>query len=1233
MLRQSASSQHYNCKSEAFHFLLLAFRLKFNRFPFFLLLGGVCLFSLLPLPASYFLLPATAQTAPDRKAEADRLFQEATRQYRTSQLQAAIATFQKELVIRREIGDRRGEGRTLNNIGVMYQSLGQYPQALEFHQQALAIRKQLGDRAGEGGTLSDIGVVYHRLGQYPKALEFHQQALIIRKEVGDRPREGTTLNNIGKVYERLGQYPKALESYQQALAIRKAVGDRFGEGVTLDNIGLVYELLGHYPKALEFFQQALIIRKQVSDRAGEGTTLNGIGGVYNSLGQYPKALESYQQALIILKQVGDRAEESTTLNNIGAVYSSLGQYPKALEFLQQALAIRREVGDRAGEGTTLNNIGNVYSSLGQYPKALEFFQQSLAIRREVGDRAGEGTTLNNIGAVYNYLGQYPKALEFYQQALAIVKAVGDRAGEGTTLNNIGLVYNYLGQYPKALEFYQQALAIFKAVGDRAGEGTTLNNIGGVYDRLGQYPKALEFFQQALAIRKEVGDRAGEGTTLNNIGGVYDRLGQYPKALEFFQQALAIFKAVGDRAGEGTTLNNIGGVYDRLGQYPKALEFFQQALAIFKAVGDRAGEGRTLNNIGAVYNRLGQYPKALEFFQQALAIFKAVGDRAGEGTTLNNIGGVYDRLGQYPKALEFYQQALAIRKEVGDRSGEGSTLNNIGALLNRQKQLELAVVFLKRSVNIYESIREDLRKLPKEQQQSYTETVASTYRRLADILLKQDRVLEAQQILDLLKVQELEGYLRNVRGTGQSLIVLRPEEEILRQYSALQTTAIEVGKELTELRKLDAKNALNPTQKQRLSQLDELERKINRQFNEFIESKLVQDLVAQLSRTASQQNLNLEDLNALRDDLRKLDAVLVYPLILDDRLELVITTPNSPPLRRTVTNLKREELNRVIAEYRSALEKPGSNAQELAQKLYTWLIKPLEADLQQSGAKTIIYAPDGQLRYIPLAALHDGKQWLIQRYRINNITARSVTDFHTVPTKQPRILAGAFGQQGTTVRVGNQEFRFGGLPGARKEVQTLVAAIPGTIGLLEREFSRASTLQRLNNFNIVHLATHGKFVGGRAENSFVLFGNTQADVVTLDEIKDLTMNNVDLVVLSACETGIGGKLGNGAEILGLGYQFQRAGARATIASLWQVDDGGTQVLMNVFYAGLKKGMTKAEALQEAQKALITSNFSTVGGSRSDIEVVDSRTGQTRSVSSSTLQHPYYWAPFILIGNGL
>jgi CHAT domain-containing protein len=168
---------------------------------------------------------------------------------------------------------------------------------------------------------------------------------------------------------------------------------------------------------------------------------------------------------------------------------------------------------------------------------------------------------------------------------------------------------------------------------------------------------------------------------------------------------------------------------------------------------------------------------------------------------------------------------------------------------------------------------------------------------------------------------------------------------------------------------------------------------------------------------------------------------------------------------------------------------------------------------------------------------------------------------------------------------------------------------------------------------VHLATHAAFVTGQPNESFILFGN--GDRVTLDDVKAWTFRNVDLFVLSACETGVGGQLGDGREILGFGYLMEQAGARAAIASLWQVSDGGTQVLMNAFYAALNNGMTKAEALRQAQIALITKDFSAVGDSRGEdawIEMVSTRTGLSPQVSNN-LSHPYYWAPFILIGNGL
>ena len=781
-----------------------------------------------------------------------------------------------------------------------------------------------------------------------------------------------------------------------------------------------------------------------------------------------------------------------------------------------------------------------------------------------------------------------------------------------------------GRFREALENFQQALVIYQEVGNREGEGETFNGIGEVYRNLGHYSQALEYLQQALVIRKEIGDRYGEGLTLNNLGSVYHSLGKYPQALEYYEQALAIRN--GNLSGLGTTLNNIGALYYSLGKYPQAIEYYQQAFLINRGANNRYGESLALSNLGVAYHQLNNYPQAIEYYQQALAIRTELGDHAGLGQTLNNLGAVYQESGKYPQAIEYYQQALVIRKEVGDRSGEAKTLNNLGYIFDAQKQPELAIIFLKQSVNTFETIRQDNRQLSTELEQSYTDTVAHVYRKLADLLLKNDRILEAQRVLDLLKVQELDDYLRGVRGTedsAQGIYILRPEAEIIAKFNQRQQTAIEIGQELTQLRKIPEVQRTAP-QQQRLTELIELETAINRQFNDFIDSDEIVALLDQLSRNTRRANPDLAQFNALRDNLANIgNAALFYPLILEDRLELVITTPNSPPLRRTVQGVGREELNQAILEFRRALQtyqhpRYRNNAKIQAQKLYQWLIAPIESDLTQANIQTIIYAPDGQLRYIPLAALHDGEKWLVQNYRINNITAASLTDFDTESAEQPQILAGAFSDKNTSysIQMGNSRSTFSGLPFAGQEVANLVVALPNTISFINQEFSLQAIKPRLNQHNIIHFATHAAFVPTVPEDSFILFGN--GDRPTLAEIKNWSLQNVDLVVLSACETGVGGELGDGVEILGLGYQFQRAGARATLASLWKVSDGGTQALMDNFYAAMKQGNSKAEALQKAQIALIEGKLI-----NSDLS----------PQIQKQLSHPYFWSAFFLIGNGL
>lgn len=639
------------------------------------------------------------------------------------------------------------------------------------------------------------------------------------------------------------------------------------------------------------------------------------------------------------------------------------------------------------------------------------------------------------------------------------------------------------------------------------------------------------------------------------------------------------------------------------------------------------EVKRLNAEAIKLLRTNRSPQALQTLQKALLLTTDTGERFLEAVTLNNIGRVYQKQRQYSQALKYYQQALFINKELGDRVQLGKTYSNIGYLFDIQNRPDLAVFFYKHClIN-----REIARLVPaalEVKPDAYSITVAQTYRTLAERLLRsQGQISQAQRVMDLLKVEELQEYLQNVPGNQRTAkgIEISPSEKPTKQkLDQTLNNAVVLGKELTKLRQISPERR-SAQQKQRIAQLVTNQQQLLDQFNNFINSPAVRSQVEQINRTARRQNLDLESLNEIRDNLARLPqkAVLVYPLVLQDSLELVLVTPDSPPIHRTVP-VKRENLHQTISAFRQALQTPSQNAKKPGSQLYNWLIKPIENDLKQAGTKTIIYAPDEQLRYVPLAGLYDGRQWLVQRYNINHITAASLTNFNTQPESKLRVLAAAFTKGNYEVRVGNRSFAFSGLPFAAQEVQSLANTVPGTKTILDAAFSPAATVPQLDDYTVVHFATHAAFVTGRPENSFILFGN--GDRINLRDVANWSLPRVELVVLSACETGLGGKLGNGEEILGFGYQMQKTGARAAIASLWAVDDGGTQTLMSAFYTLLNSSkLTKSEALRQAQIALITGKLPTSKQQNGSNNISPAVGG--------SLNHPYYWASFILIGNGL
>jgi CHAT domain-containing protein/Tfp pilus assembly protein PilF len=983
------------------------------------------------------------------------------------------------------------------------------------------------------------------------------------------------------------------------------------------------------------------------DKIRDAIILNSQGKdlVYKDLvglSDLEEGLKLFQQALAIFKQNGASAGEGDSLVNIGYVYLRKGENLKALNFFQQALNISSKTRNVGLQWIAQSYIGEVYVNLVDYQKAIDSYNLSLSLIRELKTANPKDSQYNNseknlltdMASVYFRVGKYQKALELYKQVLATEKQEKSPIGEAHILNNIGVVYVNIGEYGQALENYQKALNIVREVGNcyRSTPGGKLcyygdeaaidNNLAAVYFNLGQSQKSLEFAEKAADIYKKFRSGEYQSTGQADIKLLYDSLGKNSSGLEVLSRAnvgSAFGKDSFSFQGEALNLNNVGQIYLSLGQYDKALKLYQQALNLYQENNYKLGIAVSLNNLGQVYQGKSDFNQALTFNQQALKTYREIGDTTGEGITLSNLGLVYQRQNQLPKALELFQQALPIHKQVRDIVSEAFTLKHIGDILAAQNQPELAITFYKQSINTTEIIRQDLKLSANDIQKSYTEKISDRYRRAADLLLKENRPAEAQQVLDLLKIQEAEGYLKNssLPNTQQSRRINKPQQptpalalqtqelKISDKYTGIQDKAIGFGKELTNLRKIPVGDR-TAQQEKRITELVKLEQQVTAEFNQFTKNPDVVALVAKISTTSGQENLNLRQLNALRDNLRKLDkkAILLYPLVLEDRLELVIVSADAPPLHRTVA-VKREDIEKTVSDFRRALLKK-TNAKKTGAQLYDWLIKPIENDIKQANAQTIIYAPDGILRYIPLGALYDGNNWLVQRYRINNITAASLTNFNSQPEKDLQILATAFTKGSYSVKIGNENATFDGLEFGGKEVDNIAAIIPKTKILIDKAFNKSAVIPQLNDYKIVHFATHAALDVDNPSDSFVLFGS--GEKVTLQDISTWSLPNVDLVVLSACQTGLGGKLGDGQEILGLGYQIQLTGAKGAIASLWTIDDGGTQALMNAFYQALKSGnLTKAEALNQAQISLINGD--------------------------NQFNHPYYWAPFILIGNGL
>ncbi len=959
---------------------------------------------------------------------------------------------------------------------------------------------------------------------------------------------------------------------------------------------------------------------------------------------------------------------------------------KQLKMAQQARALWAQLGERLWEGFALLSIGNYYYELKQKENSFVAWEQSLAIMREVKSRAGEALILRRYGAYYEYIGQQEKAQSFYEQARPLEIETGNPTRAYQDLRaRVSQLYP-LERYEEVAETFTQILEVARVTKDRATEADTLNQLGLVVGmRLGKIAKAQEYYEQAFAIAVEIGDKRLEPITQSNLAQLIMQTGKFEKALEYAENARKLAVANKALAMEGGIIRaSLVPIYRALGRKEKVREALERALAVFREVNDADSELGILYQLSAfnsgttpdpkelvyleqflkihqekyptreqplieVYSALAEYhyatdnpAKAIEAGEKGLAIIRKFNLRSVEPHALRSLGVYYRKSKQYDKAIELHERALQLLREWPGEKTNFSLRQDALFFVSLMKDwkeagnAETAIYFGKIGINGLQEARGVLRQasnqetLQKELQQSFISGNEQHYRDLADLLISQARLPEAEQVLRMLKEEEYFEYIRgdNTNAPKGEKATLTPKEEAAdKRYREVADKLAALGAERSALLNKPARTA---EEDKRLAQIESDLGVAGDAFQKFLD-KLNDEL--KTTKDAGKVS-QLRDTQGMMEDLRELGhgAVALYTVVGEDTFSIVLTTADVQKAYQVP--IKAADLNRKVLAFRAALQNPTLDPLPLAQELYKILLAPVEKDLQAANAKLLMWSLDGVLRYVPMAALHDGKQYLVESYRHAVFTPASNARLHLEPSKNWRALG-----LGVTKAHGEN---IPALPGVAEEMRGIIKSdgnssgvLPGTIKL-DEQFTQESMLTGLRERNnVVHIASHFQFQPGNETNSALLLGDGK--LLSLAEIKALpnVFSGVELLTLSACNTATSGSGANGKEVEGFGVLAQRQGARAVIASLWPVADRSTMRLMQEFYQLRESGLTKAEAMRQAQGRMLRGELAvpTATVARSIVHEDDKTAGlpKFKADTKKPFAHPYYWAPFILIGN--
>jgi CHAT domain-containing protein/Tfp pilus assembly protein PilF len=1187
---------------------------------------------ILPIFLLALFVLSTAGAQEGDLAEAQRLNEQVLQYYATGQYHQAIPLAERALAIHEKARgpEHPDTAVSLNNLANLYRATGAYAKAEPLFERALAIREKARgpEHPDTAVSLNNLAELYRATGAYAKAEPLYQRALAIRERaLGlEHPDTARALNNLATMYLATGAYAKAEPLYQRALAIReKALGPEHPETAqSLNNLALLYQTTGAYAKAEPLFDRALAIMEKVlgPEHPETAVALNNLAELYRAAGAYAKAEPLYRRALAMREKAfgPEHPDTAQSLHNLAELYRATGAYAKAEPLYLRALAIlEKALGpEHPSIATGLNGLAALYQATGAYAKAELLYQRALAISEKAlgPEHPYTATALSNLAALYQATGAYAKAEPLFQRALAITeKALGpEHPYTALWLNNLALLYQATGAYVRAEPLFDRALAIMeKALGpEHADTALPLDNLALLYQATGIYAKAEPLHLRALAIReKALGpEHPTTAASLNNLAELYRATYSYPNAERLYLRALAITeKALGpEHPDTARSLNNVAFLYYATGAYAEAEPLYERALAIAeKALGPQhPNTARSLSNLALLYQATGADEKAEPLYQRALAITEtALGpEHPDTAVPVNNLAVLYQATGAYAKAEPLFERAQGIDE-----------INTVRFLLSGDEARKRAYLQRRLGTAYVDA--------------SFSLAVASARAKalgLTAVLQYKGRVLDAM---------------------ADSVALLRRSVDPKDQ--ALFDELAAVAQQLSTLTFRGPGNLSAQAYRERMDTLAREQERLEGELS--ARSAAFRQAVAPVTLEGVHQRLPA-------------DAALIEwfryqpfdPRGKDDRAKW------GPP-RYVAYVLRREgdpaaidlgaaqDINKLVSDFRAALSDPARPPfEEVGKELFRKLIKPLQASL--SGINRLLLSPDGALNLVPFAALTDEHgEYVAQRFELTYLTSgRDLLSLAApAPARgNPVVMADpAYGPStsGPPPDIGayrssdldRSGLVFTPLAGTAAEAK----ALQGLLKLDEQEvFTGANAteqkLKGLHGPRILHVATHGFFLSDQqvaaaalrpvsfsaetpplplGENPLLRSGLALAGanarrsgesddgILTAAEAAQLDLRGTQLVVLSACETGLG-EVQQGEGVYGLRRALVLAGAQAQLVSLWKVADAQTQALMVDYYQRLLKGEGRSAALREAQKAMI---------------------------ANPATQHPYYWAAFVPIGD--